>query len=608
MRHLESPSWWDQCLGFVWQHGFQPAASLLVTVLQWTAYWLPTPFQGRSLVLIHNLEPHLAGLLTMGALLAGLLYMPRRWYGWMPEKLVFTVGCLAAIPFGLVFTWGCVVAMASLLYFVFGWTNWQLGLGTMGGFLVWGFILWIRSYAPETKPNTSHGSADWESLKEAIRLGRITPKGFVFGNSHGFTLGHMPEADPKTHDTRLRYMGHVLTCAPTGAGKGIGAVIPNLLEYPGSALVLDIKGENYAVTHRARAAKGNAVFLIDPFGVTGQLGHGLNWLDTLNPNDPNVVSDSAMLADMMIISDTKDSYWDDAARDLIRGLLIHVAGFPEADRNMGEVRRLLTSGEERLRLVLQEMSETQAGFGIVARTANSFLLKADRERSGVLSTAIRHTAFLDDPRIVEALSRSDFDLRELKRKRMTVFVALPPSKLTAYNRFLRGVVGLSLAAVTNDTQKPEYNVVFLLDEFGQLGRMAAIEDAISLVRGYGVAFWIFVQDLSQLKGVYPKWQTFLANTAKQFFGTADLDTARYISNALGNYTATYHTTSQGVQSSSSSEHRHSRPMLSPDEVMRMGSHRPIILIGGERPYLLNRLNYLQDKAYQGVAEKNPFHQ
>lgn len=314
-----------------------------------------------------------------------------------------------------------------------------------------------------------------------------------------------------------------------------------------------------------------------------------------------------MLADMMIISDAKDSYWDDAARDLIRGLLIHVAGFPEADHNMGEVRRLLTSGEERLRLVLQEMAETQASFGIVARTAHSFLLKADRERSGVLSTAIRHTAFLDDPRIVEALSRSDFDLRDLKRKRMTVFVALPPSKLSAYNRFLRGVVGLSLAAVTNDTQKPEHNVAFFLDEFGQLGRMAAIEDAISLVRGYGVAFWLFVQDLSQLKGVYPKWQTFLANTAKQFFGTADLDTARYISNALGNYTAKYHTTSQGERYSSSSEHRHTRALRTPDEILIMGAHRPIVLIGGENPYVLNRLNYLKDKEYQGLADENPMH-
>lgn len=603
MSPVKTPSLWDHTLAFVWQHGFQPAASLLASVLQWSAHWLPHPFQDRALVLIHNLEPHLAGVLVVVAILAGINYTPPRWYRWIPEKLLFTIGCLAMAPLGLAIVWGCVVGMASLLYFVFGWTNWQLGFGTIGGFLAWVFILWVRDQAPETQPKTSHGSADWASLDEAIQRGRITK----VGQSSAFALGHMPEVNPRSPDTRLRYMGHVLTCAPTGAGKGIGAVIPNLLEYPGSALVLDIKGENYAVTHRARAANGQAVFLLDPFGVTGQPGHGLNWLDTLNPTDPNVVSDSAMLADMMIISDTKDSYWDDAARDLIRGLLIHVAGFPEADRNMGEVRRLLTSGEERLRLVLQEMAETQAGFGIVARTAHSFLLKADRERSGVLSTAIRHTAFLDDPRIVEALSRSDFDLRDLKRKRMTVFVALPPSKLAAYNRFLRGVVGLSLAAVTNDTQRPEHTVAFFLDEFGQLGRMAAIEDAISLVRGYGVAFWLFVQDLSQLKGVYPKWQTFLANTAKQFFGTADLDTARYISNALGNYTATYHTTSQGVQHTNMSEHRHSKALLTPDEVMRLGSHRPIILIGGERPYLLNRLNYLQDKVYTGLAEGNPFH-
>ena len=120
--------------------------------------------------------------------------------------------------------------------------------------------------------------------------------------------------------------GHILTCAPTGAGKGIGAVIPNLLDYPGSAFVLDFKGENYAVTARARRAAGQDVFLIDPFGITSAPSHSMNWLDALDPDDPDVVSLSASLADMLVVSSGKESdpHWDEAAKELLRGLLAYV--------------------------------------------------------------------------------------------------------------------------------------------------------------------------------------------------------------------------------------------------------------------------------------------
>jgi type IV secretory pathway TraG/TraD family ATPase VirD4 len=591
-------------LTVLWKFIFQPLSGLLISVLNIVGHWFPAPWQGRFLLLLHKLQPGLPNLLAIAAL--GLLvhYTPKKWFQWLPSGFRRLCFYVLMTPVILTLFWAAIAAPASLIYFFMGWTNWQLAGATL---LVLAVIKISQKLKTDDGPTVSHGSARFQTVEDAKAWGRIIPKGKVLANSWGFVLGRMRDV-PNGFDARLRYMGHVLTCAPTGAGKGIGAVIPNLLDYPGSALVLDIKGENYEVTHRARAKKQNQVFLIDPFSVTGQASHAFNWLDLLKDDDPNVVSDSAMLADMLVVADRNESsHWDDSARDLIQGLLIHVTSFDNIDRHMGTVRKLLTGGEQRLSLVLQEMAESSGGYGLVARSANNFLVKADRERSGVLSTAIRHTAFLDDPRIVDSMRRSDFDLRDIKRKRMTVFVALPPAKLRAYNRYLRGIVGLTLAAVTHDPVKPEYNTVFFLDEFGQLGRMASVEDAISLVRGYGVSFWIFVQDLSQLKGVYPKWQTFLANTAKQFFGTADLDTAKYISSMLGNYTNTFHTTSQGGQSSSTSEHRHSKALLTPDEVLGMGSHRPIVLIAGERPYILERLNYLRDKEYQGLAEENPFH-
>ena len=474
----------------------------------------------------------------------------------------------------------------------------------------------------------THGSAAWASLQDAATIGRIFDKGMVSADSFGFALGRANKVQA-THDPRLRYMGHVLTCAPTGSGKGIGAVIPTLLEYPGSTVVLDIKGENYAVTARTRRALGHKVYLIDPFGVAGGEKSCFNPIDTLDLRNPDVVGQASALVESLVVSqgDQNDnaSHFNDSAKDLIKGLIVYVASLSEpSKRTFGEVRRLLTlplashkaNARESLMDYLSDMSvDTELAFGIPARCANGFLSKDSKEASGVHSTALRHTAFLDDPRITEALSRSDFMFDQLKSALISVYVVMPPDKLAAQVRFMRVVVGAALSAITANNTKPKFNVLFLLYEFAQLGRMPAIEDAISLVRGYGARFWLFVQDLSQLKGVYPKWQTFLANSAKQFFGTADFETAKYVSDMLGQTTITFQTSGDsssasmqgGSSSSSTSEQFLARSLLTPDEVMRFGSERPIVLIQGERPYALTRINYLTDPEYVGLADSNPFH-
>lgn len=516
-----------------------------------------------------------------------------------------------------------------------GWISIITGIPNWAGLLltivIYGivYVLFrekINSMFPMSEKRGTHGSASWSTLNTAISAGRLFERGMVSADSYGFALGKFPKA-PQNLDPRLRYMGHVVTCAPTGSGKGIGAVIPTLLEYPGSTLVLDIKGENYAVTARARAQMGHEVYLIDPFKVTGADTVGFNPLDGLDLNDPDIVGHVAALVDTLVVigssQDDSSAHFNDSAKDLIKGVIAYVKNMNDTSkRTLAEMRRILSlplqadPGHESIIQHLEAMQDDPAlAFGIPARSANGFLSKESREASGVLSTALRHTSFLDDPRIAAALSQSDFSFADLKRKPMTVYVVMPPDRLAAQVRFMRALVGSALAAITATAERPTYNVLFLLDEFAQLGRMQAIEDAISLVRGYGARFWLMVQDLSQLKEVYPKWQTFLANSAKQFFGTADYETAKYVSDMLGQETITYRTHGDssssslqgGSSGSSTSEQLTARALLSPDEVMRYGPHRPIVLIQGERPYSLARLNYLSDPEYSGLADSNPFH-
>jgi type IV secretory pathway TraG/TraD family ATPase VirD4 len=482
-----------------------------------------------------------------------------------------------------------------------------------GGGLVPGPIrrLWASLFT--AKLRDTHGTAHFGTTRDAVR--HLLPA----APAVGFVLGVLRDA-PRGADRRFRQDGHLLTCAPTGAGKGIGAVIPNLLDYPGSAFVLDFKGETYAVTARARRSLGHDVILIDPFGITGAAAHRLNWLDTLDPDDPDVVSRAAGIADMLVVAEGADSesHWNDTARELLRGLLVYVACLPVERRTMAELRRIVTAPEDDLAGTLADMlSDSERGHRLPARTAAVHLNRPERERGSVLSSVVRHTAWLDDPRLCAALGRSDFSMADLKRRSMTVYLAIPPDRLRVCLGFVRGFIGLALDGITAVPARPQHRVGFFLDEFGQLGRMDRLADSITLLRGYGAQLWVFVQDLSQLKAVYPRWQSFLANTSQQFFGTADYDTARYLSGALGQQTIRFETagsssSDQGLgkgasASSSLGEHFQGRSLLTPDEIMRLGPTRPIILIAGEPPYLLDRVNYLTDPAYAGRFDPNPMH-
>lgn len=269
-----------------------------------------------------------------------------------------------------------------------------------------------------------------------------------------------------------------------------------------------------------------------------------------------------------------DSHWTDIARELLRGLLVYVAGLPADRRTMAELRRIVTASADDLAATLDDMTaDSEAGQRIPARAAAAHLKRPERERGSVLSTVVRHTAWLDDPRLCAALACSDFNLADLKRQPMTVYLAIPPDRLRACLGFVRGFIGLALDGITAAPGKPAHRVALFLDEFGKLGRMDRLADSVTLLRGYGAQLWLFVQDLSQLKAVYPRWQSFLP----------------------------------GSSSSGVGEHLQGRSLLTPDEVMRLGPTRPIVLVSGEPPYLLHRVSHLTDPAYAGRFDVNPLH-
>lgn len=468
-------------------------------------------------------------------------------------------------------------------------------------------------------PSISHGSAAWSTGMELV-------------GATGLMLGRIPDAHAsrtsrRSTPTIMRYAGegHVLTVAPTRSGKGVGCVIPNLLAYPGSVVVTDPKGENYAVTARQRRALGHDTHALDPFGVVD--GHAaFNPLDLVDETSLDANDDARLLADMLVVADGKsggeNTYWNEEARALLTGLILHVtASAPPALRTLPHVRELLTLPPEPFALVLQSMLESDAAGGLVARAAARHEQKAERERSGVVSAAQSHTHFLDSPRMGRVLGSSTVPLLDLKRERTSLYLVLPPERMDGYARWLRIMIAASLLAVTRTRGQSEHRVLFMLDEFAHLGRMQPVERNIGLAGGYGATFWLLVQDLAQLKAIYPdRWQTFVANCdVLQAFGTNDWDTAEYLSKLTGE--ATIHVASEnrsaGVSRGQHAQRQESaaltvaergRRLLTADEVLRLGRQEALVFVKGSHPICARRLDYRVDVEFAALAEANPMHE
>ena len=289
----------------------------------------------------------------------------------------------------------------------------------------------------------------------------------------------------------LRYSGpsHLLTIAPTRTGKGVGTIIPNLLDYPGSVICIDPKGENARITARHRGNFG-PVHVLDPFGVTGLPGAAFNPLDRIDPAGLDLADDCMTLADALVYDapdEAGEAHWNEEAKALIAGIILSiVTSEAPATRNLATLRDRLTLAPQAFTAQLEAM---QAQGGLAARAANRHLGKSDREAAGVLSAAQRHTHFLDSPRMTAVLGRSDFSFADVKAKPTSIYLVLPPDRLATYARWLRLMLaqGLTdLARAPASTAKP---VLFLLDEFAALGRLEPVERAMGLMAGYGIQLW-----------------------------------------------------------------------------------------------------------------------
>lgn len=337
-----------------------------------------------------------------------------------------------------------------------------------------------------------------------------------------------------------------------------------------------------------------------------------NPLDQLDPASLDLAEDANTLADALVHDapgQSGDAHWNEEAKALIAGLILHVVTTEPADRRtLATVRDYLTLAPAGFAALLAAMQDSAGAGGLVARAANRQLGKSDREAAGVLSSAQRHTHFLDSPRIVASTAASDFTFAGLKESTATVFLCLPPDRLDTYARWLRLLVSQAVTDMARSTVRPPQPVLFLLDEFAALGRLEPVDRAMGLMAGYGLQLWPTLEDMHQLRANYgERAGTFMSNAGVvQAFGVNDHATADMLSKTLGDTTIEYQTVGTsgpssifagGSYSESTSAHVSARRLATPDEIMRMRPDQVLLLRQGEHPFAVEKIRYYDQREF-----------
>jgi type IV secretion system protein VirD4 len=365
----------------------------------------------------------------------------------------------------------------------------------------------------------------------------------------GRHINRYPNPDDKTN----RGEGHLVTVGPNGSGKTRRLLIPNLYRLTDwSIVVVDIKGELAALTAVHRAAQpGHKVVVVDPFGVMAKnyprlcekhdflRSSGFNPLSVLNPNTDDFPDDAMALAEALIRVEGNEPHWSQSAQDLVAALIMYVRLRKPKTGSLADVRALLGKPAKAFRrtAAAMMMKGVQNKCEELTVKAGRFtdLTDENKELQSVISTALTQTRWIDSRPIKADLAKGTVDFARLKQQPTTVYLILPPRSLVTHSTWLRVLITSSLMPLLRSVDDAQVPVLFMLDEFAQLGQMQVIENNMALMRGYGVKLWLVLQDLAQIKNLYAqRWESFIGNAGVvQSFAPQDVTTRDYLSKLFG---------------------------------------------------------------------------
>lgn len=461
-------------------------------------------------------------------------------------------------------------------------------------------VLWLRNEVSRPSPPDETKGARFATREEMIAAhNRANEKPYRMG------FGHWEQ---EKICLNLHTDKHVLIMASTRSGKGVTLIIPHLLRYPGSAFVLDPKGENAKATGRRRAQLNNRVHYLDPFGISGKPQSRFNPLSRFTPDNMEAES-KALAAALFVVGDRERDHWTAAGQQLLAAVILYVylsTDVPAANKDLPTVRKVLLGA---MKPTLEAMTQMDDADGLLRDLAISFLETPEKEFGSVVSTTQRQTEILDNPYMVKCLAATgpgaEVDFKDWHRSTMTVYLCLSAPKFPTFNRWLRLVLTSALDEMTDTLNPPTLPVSFMLDELATLGHLTAVENAVGLAAGYGIQLVTVFQDVAQMKDLYKgRWASFIGNSGvRALFNLDDYETAEYWSRFIGGRLVETRSRQQDTYGLSKGDNvgEAMRPLLPPDKIMLdFASDQMLVLAQGTHPFVTKRVAYFDDQQLAGV--------
>ncbi|MFT3819571.1 MAG: conjugal transfer protein TraG [Rubrivivax sp.] len=466
--------------------------------------------------------------------------------------------------------------------------------------------------ARQSKLVTTYGSARWAEADDIRKAGLHEMAGVFLGRKDENYLRH---AGPE----------HVMAFAPTRSGKGVGLVVPTLLSWPGSAVIHDIKGENWTLTAGWRSRFSHCLL----FNPTDPRSAAYNPLLEVR-RGAHEVRDVQNIADILVDPEgalERRNHWEKTSHALLVGAILHVL-YAGEDKTLRGVANFLSDPACPFEVTLHRMMTTRhlgneqggAPHPVVASAAREVLNKSDNERSGVLSTAMSFLGLYRDPTVAAVTSRCDWRIADLisAEHPVSLYLVVPPSDISRTKPLMRLILNqigrrLTESLDGSDGIARKHKLLLMLDEFPALGRLDFFESALAFMAGYGLRAFLIAQSLNQIDKAYGQNHSILDNCHVRIaFATNDERTAKRISDALGtatelraqrNYAG--HRLAPWLGHLMVSRQETARPLLTPGEVMQLPPDEAVVMVSGHPPVKAHKIRYYLDRNFTQRVKKAP---
>lgn len=455
-----------------------------------------------------------------------------------------------------------------------------------------------------------HGAARFAHQGDIKNAGLRAARGILLGKQGGQLL-------------RLPGFEHVMLAAPTRTKKGAAHVVPNLLTFEDSVVAQDIKEELYVLTGEVRRRMGQEVFYWNPFSETSHRSNPLTYVST----DPNMrVSDlQAMAANIYAEQPNEPPIWIGSARDLFLGVTLMVLETPELPPTLGEVLRQASGKgmplQDYLAMVIREREASATPLSRMCVDAlRRFLGASENTLKGILSTFLAPLSLWSNPLVDKATSGDDFDVRELRKKRMSVYVCAPVRQIQGagllMNLFFSQVIGENLREQPQDNPALKHQVLLMLDEFTAMGKVDIIAKAVAYMASYNLRLDIVIQDSGQLVDVYGKEaaHNIMSNMgAKIWFAPAEIKDAEHLSATIGYITervaskqySNNASASGGSTGRSLTYTEQRRALMLPQELRELSPTKQLVIRTGLPVIMADKTVYYEDPQLRQRFESVP---